>query len=107
MGVGKTTPVGTYPPNGYGLYDIAGNVWEWCLDEYDEDFYKKSAKEDSIAGEDVSIVSNNFTSVKTARVLRGGSWYGSFNIRVANRGRFNPDGTYGDYGFRCVVPRVQ
>ncbi|MCZ6676000.1 MAG: formylglycine-generating enzyme family protein [Candidatus Poribacteria bacterium] len=107
MGVGKTTPVGKYPPNGYGLYDMAGNVWEWCLDEYDEDFYKRSAKEDPIAGEDISIVANNFISVKTARVLRGGSWYGGFNIRVANRGRFNPDGTYGDYGFRCVVPRVQ
>ena len=37
--VGDTTAVGRYAANGYDLYDMAGNVWEWCLDEYDADFY--------------------------------------------------------------------
>ena len=48
--VGDTTPVGTYPANEYGLYDMRGNVWEWCLDEYDADFYSVSPRHNPIAG---------------------------------------------------------
>ena len=74
--VGDTTPVGSYPPNGYGLYDMAGNVWEWCLDEYNPNFYRTSPRENPLAGDKtVDWIINNFTDVKTSRVLRGGSWY--------------------------------
>ena len=77
-GIGDTTPVGRYPPNGYGLYDMAGNVWEWCLDEYNKDFYFNSPRENPLAGaNNVDWVINNFTSVITNRVLRGGSWFSS------------------------------
>ncbi len=68
----------SFRPNRYGLYDMAGNVWEWCQDWSDED--------------------------KKYRVLRGGSWDLSTNsLRVAGRNYFvDPSYTNTDYGFRCV-----
>ena len=48
--VGDTTPVGKYPANGYGLYDMTGNVWEWCLDEYNANFYSVSPAQNPLSG---------------------------------------------------------
>ena len=101
--VGDTTTVGSHPPNKYGLYDMAGNVWEWCLDAYEGDFYKNSPSRNPIAGEGViRHITNNFTNVKTTRVLRGGSWITfPLDLRVAARFRLNPTiALIG--GFRCV-----
>jgi len=101
--VGNTTPVGKYPPNGYGLYDMAGNAWEWCLDEYDSSFYAKSPKQNPIAGGSISNVIFNFTNVKSNRVLRGGSWYlNPNNLRVADRNNNLPTLTDFNIGFRCA-----
>ncbi len=102
--VDETTPVGKYPPNGYGLYDMAGNVWEWCLDEYNKDFYFTSPRENPLSGANsVDWIIRNFTSVKTPRVLRGGSW-GNIPefLRVASRGRLTPSDTNSGFGFRCA-----
>ena len=103
--IGDTTKMGEYPPNGYGLYDMAGNVWEWCLDEYNEDFYSISPRENPFSGANgLDWVINNFTDVKSDRVLRGGSWYDtSFaELRVTYRSSKEPLKAYLDTGFRCV-----
>ena len=102
--VDDTTPVDKYPPNGYGLYNMAGNVWEWCLDEYNPNFYASSPRQNPLAGaSSVGWITRNFTSVKTNRVLRGGSWgTESGSVRVTYRNQLNPASTYLDSGFRCV-----
>ena len=104
--VGDTTAVGKYPANKYGLHDMAGNVWEWCLDEYNQDFYSISPRENPLSGADtMDWVINNFTNVTIApRVLRGGSWaYKPEYLRVATRYRTLPAFLdQGNFGFRCV-----
>jgi sulfatase modifying factor 1 len=58
-----TAPVGQYRPNGFGLYDMHGNVWEWCQDEYDAEYYKRSPGVDPPG-----------PSGESVRVIRGGGW---------------------------------
>lgn len=102
--VGDTTAVGTYSSNKYGLYDMVGNVWEWCLDAYDGYFYNNAPRRNPIAGvKDITIITNNFKNIGTDRVLRGGSWSIYPKDRhTANRYRSTPLDTSSLYGFRCV-----
>ncbi len=103
-GSALTAPIGRYPVNGYGLHDMAGNVWEWCLDEYDETFYRRSPRRNPLAGEmPRREVITNYRNVTTSRVLRGGSWYNTAqNLRVANRLSNTPSYTFNGIGFRCA-----
>jgi formylglycine-generating enzyme required for sulfatase activity len=103
-GYTRTAPVGSYPPNDYGLYDLAGNVNEWCADEYDEDYYSKSPR-DNPEGPGTVITFNNddFTNIDTLRVLRGGGWINKANfLRCATRYNLEPKLTTNGVGFRCV-----
>ena len=107
--VGDTTAVGRYAANGYGLYDMAGNVSEWCLDEYDADFYfvSRDSRNPISGARTIQWILDNFTSIPTnsSRVLRGGSWGSwAWNLRVAGRHFYTPTFTYSYYGFRCVRP---
>ena len=100
-----TAPVGSYPENGYGLFDMAGNVWEWCLDEYDAGFYAVSEGVNPISGANTpQQISESFESVESNRVLRGGSWLvTSDNLRNSTRFMLMPKSTNYSVGFRCVI----
>jgi len=86
--------VGSYPANNWGLHDMAGNVWEWCGDWYDEGYYQNRPRPDR---------NPKGPAQGSARVLRGGAWYGpSQNLRCANRNRHAPATRSMDVGFRCA-----
>ena len=102
--IGDTTAVGKYTANGYGLYDVAGNVWEWCLDEYNADFYSISPARNPLSGANsIEWILDNYTGITSSRVLRGGSWYDTVqNVRVADRNFNTPSSTNTGLGFRCA-----
>jgi formylglycine-generating enzyme required for sulfatase activity len=92
-GYAETSPVGIFEPNGFGLHDMAGNVWEWCEDWFDENYYANSPLANPLC-----------LTAGTCRVVRGGSWLVyPFAVRVASRDRYAPAYRYGGVGIRCVA----
>ncbi len=100
LNLNNTMPIGYYPANGYGLYDVIGNVFEWCLDKWDQDYYAKSPRNNPIPDGKITDVLNDYANIKENRVLRGGSW--PKNERVASRFKSQPQYTSYNIGFRCV-----
>ena len=103
--IGETTPVGEYPSNDYGVYDIAGNVWEWCLDGYEVDFYANSSRRNPTAGaNNVEDIVNDFENIIDFRILRGAGWNSNPEwLRVSNRHGTSPAyAGIGALGFRCA-----
>jgi formylglycine-generating enzyme required for sulfatase activity len=96
----ETTDVGIFPPNQFGLYDMHGNVWEWCMDDWHSN-YKGAPNEGSARIKNAEIVSS--------KVLRGGSW---FNLPGLCRSAYRFNDSRGnrnvDVGFRivCCAPRT-
>ncbi len=81
-GFAWTSPVGSFTPNTFGIYDMAGNVWEWCSD--------------------------NWNTIGRAKVLRGASWdNGALKLSLLSSCRVhaNPDAWTDNYGFRCVIAK--
>ena len=88
----RTVPVGSYEPNAFGLFDMHGNLHEWCMDRFDRDYYRNSAAEDPPGPEQ-----------GTSRVIRGGDWYSDGrDCRSAFRYADIPEGRFYALGMRVV-----
>ena len=88
-----TVPVGSYPPNAFGLYDMHGNVWEWCSDLYKNNYYKNSEPVDPKG-----------PATGGPRVIRGGSWnHNPIKLRSADRNKRIPGADRRYLGFRALL----
>ena len=92
----NTHEVGQKLPNEIYLYDMSGNVWEWCHDFYDREYYRESPTENPPGPDGLSL-----------RVKRGGSFNYVEECRIHGRGKNDPDYSSGDLGFRIARTKIK
>jgi formylglycine-generating enzyme required for sulfatase activity len=99
-GFKRTAPVGSYPPNGYGLYDMAGNVWEWVSDWYGAGYYKERPQRNPqgpFSGQDLFHIHG------MKKVLRGGSWGNNAGAMRSSTRSWAHKSRVSRRGFRCAL----
>jgi formylglycine-generating enzyme required for sulfatase activity len=101
----RTAPVKSFPPNGYGLYDMAGNVWQWCADWYSPNYYAETPRKNP-KGPERSYTPDQTNPLMPMRVQRGGSFLCSEGFcsryKAAGRGKGAVDTGQSHVGFRCA-----
>lgn len=102
----RTAPVKSFAPNGYKLYDMAGNVWEWCADLYNDEYYKTLNTQGTKNPQGPAISHDPDEPYAKKRVMRGGSFLCNDSYcsgyRVARRMKSTEDSSMEHLGFRCV-----
>ena len=108
-GFEKLAPVASYAPNPFGLYDLAGNVWEWCADWYDDAYYRQGEGSEAINPKGPEQSNDPMEPTVPKKVVRGGSFLCNASYckgyRVSSRMKSSMDTGLENTGFRCVASK--